>query len=91
MAKTLPTGYHHKWKYKNSLWEETKKRDKKGKTYWRVKWNAIKTKKSKSYGAYPKGFRGAWKLSGVQYIKKTGKGKYRTTFKGIKRPLKFYK
>jgi len=90
MARAVKKGYRHLWNYHSSLWDETKKKDKYGKTYWKVRWGAIKSKRSKSYGGFPKGFRGKWSLKGVQRIVKTGKGRYRTVFTGIKRPIKFY-
>lgn len=41
-------------------------------------------------GSFGIGTKGAWKINGIQYITKTGKGKYQTKLIGTKKPLKFY-
>lgn len=80
----VPSRFRHVWGYKG-VWDETKIRPR----LWRFRFRASKGKKSKSYGNFGKGTTGAWKINGIQYIKKTGKGKYQTDFKGYKRPLYF--
>lgn len=84
--KSVPKGYKHYWKYHKSKWKERKIR----KGLWGFTWTAIKSKKAKSYGNFGKGTKGAWKINAIQYIEKTGKGKYRTKMIGTKKPLKFH-
>lgn len=85
MRNGVPKGYKHIWGYRG-VWKEQKQR----KGLWKFTFKATKGKKSKSYGNFGKGTKGAWKINGIQYIKKTGKGKYQTVLVGTKKPLKFY-
>lgn len=82
---SVPPGYKENWKY-TGKWSE--KKVKKG--LWKFRFKATKRRRAKSYGNFGKGTKGAWKINGIQYIEKTGKGKYQTDFIGYKRPLKFY-
>jgi hypothetical protein len=83
--KAVGKGFRHIWKY-NGKWDETKIRP----GLWKFKFRASKGKRSKRYGSFGKGTKGAWYIKGIQYIEKTGKGKYQTTLIGTKKPLKFY-
>ena len=83
-SKGVPAGYKENWKYVGK-WSETKKR----KGLWKFRFQATKRRKAKSYGSFGKGTTGAWKINGIQYIRKTGLGEYQTDFRGWKRPLKF--
>lgn len=81
----LPSGYRANWKY-TGRWSEKKLR----KGLWKFRFRATKRRRAKGYGNYGKGTTGAWKIKGVQYIRKTGKGQYQTDFIGTKRPMKFH-
>lgn len=83
-GKGVPAGYRENWKYVGR-WSERKVR----KGLWKFRFRATKRRKARSYGNFGKGTTGAWKINGIQYIKKTGKGEYQTDFRGTKRPLKF--
>lgn len=82
---SVPKGYEENWKY-TGRWSE--KKLKKG--LWKFTFTATKRRKAKSYGEFKKGTKGAWAIKGIQYITKTGKGKYQTKFIGTKKPLKFH-
>lgn len=83
--KGVPRGYVHNWKYKGH-W-----REKKIGKYWKVDFRATKSRKTaRSMGSFGIGTKGAWKIKGIQYIKKTGKGKYQTRLIARKYPLKFH-
>lgn len=82
----VPKGYQHSWKY-NGRWNEKKIR----KGLWKIRFRATKSRGgSKKLGSFGIGTKGAWKISGIQYIKKIGPRKYQTTLIGTKKPLKFY-
>lgn len=83
-AKGVPPGYKENWAYRGR-WSE--KKIKKG--LWKFIFKATKNRKAKTYGSFGKNTTGAWKIQGIQYIKKTGKGRYQTTFKGTKKPIYF--
>lgn len=83
--KGVSKGFRHIWDY-DGKWDETKKRP----GLWKFNFKATKKKKSNSMGNFGVGTKGAWKINGIQYIKKTGKGRYKTNLVGEKRPLKFY-
>lgn len=68
------------------MWDETKKR----KGLWKFRFRATKNRRAKGMGSFGIGTRGAWKIKGIQYIKKTGRGRYQTFLVGTKKPLKFY-
>lgn len=86
MKKGVPSGFRHKWSYLKSLWNEKKVRP----GLWKFNWKATKRKRSRKWGNFGKGTKGAWKINAIQYIVKTGKGKYQTKMIGTKKPLKFY-
>ena len=81
----VPAGYREDWAY-HGHWGERKLR----KGLWKFNFNATKRRRANSYGNFGKGTKGAWRINGIQYIEKTGKGKYQTRFVGYKRPLRFY-
>lgn len=81
----VPKGYRHIWKYKGR-WDE--KKVKPGK--WNFTFKATKGRKHKGIGRFGVGTKGAWKIRGTQYIKKTGRDTYQTKLVGTKVPLKFY-
>lgn len=83
--KGVPAGYKEAWKYVGR-WREKKLR--KGK--WRFTFTATKRRRAKTYGSFGKGTKGAWKINAIQYIEKTGKGKYQTKMIGTKKPIKFH-
>lgn len=83
--KGVPKKYRHVWKYKGR-WDETKLRP----GLWKFKFNATKRHKHKSMGSFGIGTTGAWKIKGIQYIKKTGRDTYQTRLIGTKKPLKFH-
>lgn len=85
----VPAGYRENWKY-TGRWSEQKKRDRWGRTYWPFVFKATKRRKAKGYGGFGRGTKGAWKVKGVQYITKTGKGEYQTVLIGKKYPMRFY-
>ena len=84
-TKGVPPGYRERWKY-TGLWDETKKKP----GLWNFTFQATKRRRAKGYGPFGKGTKGAWKIKGIQYIEKTGKGQYQTKLIGTKKPLKFY-
>lgn len=83
--KGVPPGYKEDWAYRGR-WSERKLKP----GLWKFRFRATKRRKANDYGNFGKGTKGAWKINGVQYIKKTGLGKYQTDFIGYKKPLKFY-
>ena len=89
MARKLrgvPKGFKHNWKYKGH-WKEVKTRPGK----WKIDFRATKSRRSaRGMGSFGIGTKGAWRVKGVQYITKTGKGKYQTRLIGTKSPMKFY-
>ena len=86
MVNGVPKGYKHNWKY-TGRWKE--KKVKKG--LWKIDFKATKSRKTaKSMGSFGIGTKGAWKIKGIQYIRKTGKGKYQTRLIGVKKPMRFY-
>lgn len=84
MNKGVPSGYRENWKYVGK-WSE--KKLKKG--LWKFRFRATKRRRAKGYGSFGVGTKGAWKIHGIQYIRKTGKGEYQTDFQGYKKPLYF--
>lgn len=82
--KGVPKGYKENWKY-TGRWSERKIR----KGLWKFQFRATKRRKANTYGSFGKGTTGAWRINGIQYIKKTGMGEYQTDFRGYKRPLRF--
>lgn len=84
IGKAVPSGYQENWAYRGR-WSEKKLR----KGLWKFTFKATKNRRAKSYGNMGKGTTGAWKIDAIQYIRKTGKGRYETTMKGTKKPLKF--
>lgn len=82
--KGVPSRFRHIWGY-HGIWDERKLK----RGLWKFRFRATKNKKSRSYGSFGKGTTGAWKINGIQRIRKTGKGKYQTDFKGYKKPLYF--
>lgn len=86
MGKGVPRGFRHNWKYKGR-WKERKLR----KGLWKIDFRATKSRKSaKSMGSFGIGTRGAWRINGIQYIRKTGKGTYQTRLVGYKKPMRFH-
>lgn len=83
--KGVPKGFVHDWTYRGH-WHEKKIRP----GLWRFRFRATKNRKADRMGSFGIGTKGAWKIKGTQYIRKTGRGKYQTDFIGTKRPLKFY-
>lgn len=84
MARGVPVGYKEAWRYLGR-WRERKVAPGK----WKFEFRATKRRRARSYGSFGKGTTGKWKINGVQYIKKTGKGKYQTYLVGTKRNLGF--
>ena len=84
-SRGVPKNFRHVWKYKG-VWDETKVRP----GLWKFNFKATKGKTSRSMGSFGVGTKGAWKIKGVQYIKKTGMGRYQTRLVGTKKPLDFY-
>lgn len=82
--KGVPKGFKHNWAYRGH-WAEKKIRPGK----WKFIFKATKNRKAKGTGSFGIGTTGAWKIQGIQYIKKTGKGTYQTKLVGTKIPLKF--
>jgi hypothetical protein len=80
----VPIGYPEDWAY-HGHWKEKKT----GIGKWKFTFKATKTRKAKSYGSFGKGTTGRWQIKGIQYITKTGKGKYQTKLVGTKRSLGF--
>lgn len=80
----VPSNYREIWNYKGK-WDETKLK----KGLWKFRFVATKRRKANSYGSFGKGTTGAWKINGIQYIRKTGKGEYQTDFRGYKKPIFF--
>ena len=85
MNKGVPIGYRENWTYRGR-WGE-KKISNKG--VWKGEFRATKRRKSRGYGGLGKGTKGKWKIWGIQYVKKTGKGQYQTVFKFKKKSLGF--
>lgn len=86
MAKGVPKGFEHSWRY-NGRWNE--KKIKKG--LWKGRFRAIKSRKyTKSMGSFGIGTKGAWDIWGTQYIKKIAPNKYATDYIFYKKPKKFY-
>lgn len=83
-SKGVPKGYKHIWGYKG-VWNERKTR----KGLWKFTFKATKGHKHKGIGSFGVGTTGAWKIKGVQYIKKISPNKYQTKLVGTKIPLKF--
>lgn len=83
-SKGVPIGYPENWKYVGR-WSERKIAPR----TWRFRFRATKRRKARGYGGLGKGTTGRWKIRGIQYIKKTGKGMYQTDFRGIKRSMGF--
>lgn len=83
-SKGVPAGYKEDWAYKGHWGEKKLKRG-----LWKFKFKATKKRRAGTYGGFGKGTKGAWRIKGVQYITKTGKGKYQTTMIGTKRPIYF--
>ena len=66
MKKGIKAGYIHNWKYKGA-WNEKKIR----KGLWRFSFRATKSHRGKrSEGNFGVGTKGAWRIKGMQYIKK---------------------
>lgn len=85
MHKGVKAGYKHIWKYKGR-WNEKKIR----KGLWKFTFQATKSKKGKrKIGNFGIGTTGAWKITGIQYIKKTSPTSYQTKLIGTKKPIKF--
>lgn len=82
--KGVPVGYKENWKY-TGRWSERKIH----KGLWKFRFRATKRRRSRGYGSFGKGTTGAWKIKGIQYIRKTNRGEYQTDFRGTKRPLWF--
>lgn len=80
----VPKGFTHNWAYKGR-WHERKVHP----GLWKIDFRATKHRKARSWGNFGKGTTGAWKIQGIQYIKKTGMGSYQTRLIGTKKPLKF--
>jgi len=80
----VPAGYKEDWAY-HGHWGEKKLR----KGLWKFRFTATKRRRADSYGSFGRGTKGAWKINGIQYITKTGKGKYQTTLIGTKKPIYF--
>lgn len=80
----VPKGYKHNWAY-HGAWKEKKIRP----GLWTFTFQATKHRKAKNIGEFGIGTTGAWKIQGIQYIKKTGTGKYQTKLIGTKKPLQF--
>lgn len=85
MKRSVPKGFKHVWGY-HGRWKERKVR--KGK--WSFVFTATKGKRARRMGSFGIGTKGAWRINGIQYIKKIGKGRYQTKLVGTKRPLRFY-
>lgn len=85
-SKGVPKNYRHIWRY-SGVWDETKLGRGKG---WKIDFKATKRHRHKSMGSFGIGTKGAWRVSGIQYITKTGKNTYQTRLIGKKYPLKFY-
>ena len=83
--RSVPKNFRHIWKYKG-VWDERKVRP----GLWRFNFKATKGKSSSKMGSFGVGTKGAWKISGIQYIQKLDKGRYQTNLIGTKKPLKFY-
>jgi len=83
-GRGVPPGYKENWNYKGR-WSEKKLR----KGLWKFRFRATKRRKARNFGNFGVGTTGAWKINGVQYIRKTGLGEYQTDFRGYKRPLRF--
>lgn len=82
----VPKGYKHKWKYKGA-WSEKKVR----KGLWRFRFRATKSHKGRrGEGNFGVGTKGAWKIKGIQYIRKISPNAYQTELIGTKTPMKFY-
>lgn len=81
---SVPAGYEENWKYVGR-WSEKKLR----KGLWKFRFKATKRRRARSLGNFGVGTTGAWKINGIQKIRKTNKGEYQTDFQGYKRPLQF--
>lgn len=83
--KGVPSGYRHLWGYKGR-WDEKKTR----KGLWKFVFKATKSHRGRrSEGNFGVGTTGAWKIQGIQYIKKISPNSYQTKLIGTKKPLKF--
>lgn len=80
----VPLNYPEDWAYRGH-WKE--KKIKPG--IWKIDFRATKRRKARGYGGFGKGTKGRWKINAIQYITKTGKGKYQTRMKGTKKSLGF--
>ena len=76
VRKGVPKNYRHIWKYKGK-WDEKKVRP----GLWRFTFSATKGHKHKGMGSFGIGTKGAWKIFGIQYIKKTGKNTFKRKMK----------
>lgn len=83
--KGVGKGYRHVWGYKG-VWDETKLGRGRG---WRINFTATKRRRHRGMGSFGVGTTGAWRIRGVQYIRKTGMNTYQTQLIGYKYPMKF--
>jgi len=84
LRKGVPTGYRHIWGY-HGTWDERKVKPGK----WTFTFTATKGRKHTSMGSFGVGTTGAWKINGIQRIRKISRDKYQTKLTGTKVPLKF--
>lgn len=80
----VPNGYTHNWTYRGR-WHEKKTH----KGLWKFTFKATKHRRASKMGSFGIGTTGAWRIKGIQYIKKTGKGTYQTKLIGTKVPMRF--
>lgn len=75
MSSGMPVGSRIHWTYKGR-WSERKYAPGK----WSGQFHSTKWRRSKGYGPHPKGRTVKWRITGYQYVTKTGRGRYQTHF-----------
>lgn len=80
MARGVPKGYRHNWKYKGH-WRERKT----GRGKWDVDFTARKSRKGSGRGGLPVGSEVTWKIEGYQTARKVSGRTYATRYRARKR------